>query len=177
VSDRQASVRGSERRAFIRKRTGQVLVGLVELAALFALIVLGRFALSSFQPSHSWDNSFDGTGLLPPAAPRAVMPSLRRSASFDGHPYLYTDDPQNPGHYAVVFTPAVKCDDDLTYAAIRNAVLTAYGQDLSGVIPEISRQGDALRVGFQLDGIAYVAMMAWRAPLRELTAFSLHREE
>ena len=115
--------------------------------------------------------------MVAPALPGTYMQSVRRGASFDGHAYVYADDPQHPGNYAVVFTPALMGSDELAYAAIRHAILTAYDQDVSGVLPDVSPQGAALRVEFRVEGIAYVAVATWDAAHRELIAFSLHREE
>ena len=174
MTDDQVSVRGQGSNSLTKSRALRVVL---DVAGLVLLFVVGHFAVSFFRTSVRPDRSFEAISAVPSVTPGALTRSFRRYASFEGHAYVYAEDPENPGKYAVVFTPALTGGDELAYAAIRHAILTAYGRDLSGVQPDVSPQGTALRVEFAADGIAYVAMARWDAAHRELIAFSLHREE
>jgi hypothetical protein len=174
VTDDQASAASQASNSLTKSRTGRVVL---DVAGLILLVAVSHFAFSFLRPSVRPDRSFEAIGAVPSITPGVLTKSLRREASFEGHAYVYAEDPENPGKYAVVFTPALAGGDDLAYDAIRHAILTAYGRDLSGVQPAVSPQGTALRVEFSADGIAYVAIATWDAAHRELIAFSLHREE
>jgi len=148
------------------------------VAAAVALWLVGRFALPVFfSLSGRRDAPVEFFVDPPRRAPESPSSELRRRASFAGHSYVCAEDPDRPGTYAVVFSPALRGDGRLMYAAIRDAIRTAYGEDVSGVEPEVEPRGDALRVEFRLEGISYVALTARTLLAGELSAFSLHRSE
>jgi hypothetical protein len=177
VSERQGSVRPRRYDSSAGKFAWRILLGVLELGLVVGLFFAVRFAVSSLRSPRSGGSALEGSFIFAPAQSRTFPVSNRISASFDGHSYICAEDPERPGRYAVVFRAPLQGGDDLVYAGIRHAVLTAYGQDLSGVIPEVSSQGEAQRLEFRLEGIAYVALTAPDALRGELAAFTLHREE
>ena len=156
---------------------GRILPSVIGLIVLVVLLAIGRFALITFRESQSHEGRFEAVAAWPAVPAGTAARDLRHRGSFEGHPYVYAENPERLGRYAVVFTPSLDGTDERAYAAIRHVTLKVYGQDLSGVVPAVSRDGDALRVEFRADGITYVALAAWGAPLGRLSAFTLRREE
>ena len=154
-----------------RSSASRVLLGVV---GLIVLSLVDRFALSSRQPARPEARP---PGALDVQAPAAADASVKRDASFAGHPYIYSEDPSRPGTFAVVFNPSLKANEELAYAVMRHAILMAYGRDLSSVVPEVSQQGEAEVVDFRVSGLSYVTTAAWNASHTELLGFGLHREE
>ncbi len=177
MSERQESAPRSGQANALGERAWRVLLFLFEIAILFGLFFLARFGLSALRPAESRSGSLEWAFIPSVPAPHPPPRSQRLAASFDGHSYICAEDPQSPGNYAVVFTPPLAGDEAHANQAIRHAIQTAYGQDVSDVVPNITRQGDARRVEFNADGVIFVAVTAWKAPAGELAAFTLHREE